>query len=66
MKIKTGIAIPMMAATSAWVDQAERIAQQKMTVHDQSDVDVPSPKLTQPSRPECTQAQASNGERGSE
>jgi hypothetical protein len=65
MKIKTGIAIPMTAATSARVDQAERMAKQKTTVCAQSDVDVPSPKLSQPSRPECTQAHASSGERAS-
>ena len=65
MKIQTGIAIPMMAAMSARVDQAERMAQQKMTAYAQSNVDGPSPKRSQPSPPECTQAQASNGERGS-
>jgi hypothetical protein len=66
MKIKTGIAIPMMAATSALVDEAKRMAEQKTTVSAQSDVDVPSsPKLSQPSRPECTQTHASSGERGS-
>ena len=65
MKIKTGIAIPMMAATSARVDQAERMAEQKTTAYAQNDVGGPSPELSQPSRPESTPAQTSSGERGS-
>ena len=44
MKIKTGLAIPMMAGMSARLDQAERMAEQKLTVSKQNDLDVPSAK----------------------
>jgi len=64
MKIKTGIAIPMMAAKSARAEQAEGVAEQKTTAYAQNDVGGPSPELSQPSSPESTPAQASSGERG--
>jgi hypothetical protein len=66
MNIKTGIAIPMMAAMNAPEDQPEQMAEEKRTVDAPNDIGGPSPKLSQPSRPQCTQAQASTGERGSE
>ena len=44
MRIKTGLAIPMMAGMSARLDQAERMAEQKVTVYKQNDLGVPSAK----------------------
>ena len=63
MKIKSGIAIPMMAAMSARAKQAESIAEDDGARTERPRR--PSPERSQPPRKECKQAQASSGEGGS-
>jgi hypothetical protein len=44
MKIKTGLVIPMMAAMSARVDQADRVAEQNVPVYVVNNLGVLFPK----------------------